>query len=237
MALKQQRVIAVIPARSGSKGLPNKNVLRTAGKPLICWTIEAALACELIDRVVVSTDCKTTAAISREIGAEVPFRRPSHLATDTARGVDVVVHAVEEVPGYDVVVVLQPTSPMRTASDIRKALELYADSQAESCVSVCVPKCHPSWMKRIDSSGFLVPYDNRGEVPNRQQLGTLYSLNGAIYISLIPNLCATRSLYGEKTAAFVMPQDRSLDIDNAFDHHLCELLLQERLRDLDSDAI
>jgi CMP-N,N'-diacetyllegionaminic acid synthase len=228
MEVVKQKILALIPARGGSKGLPNKNILCTAGKPLIGWTIEAALRCDFIDRVVVSTDCDRIAAISSELGAEVPFLRPAPLSSDSAKGVDVVLHAVEKLPGYDVVIVLQPTSPLRTTRDIIDSLAIYASTAAQSCVSVCLSKSHPNWMKRIDSKGLLVPYENCDLVPNRQQLEPVYSLNGAIYISSIPHLLATQSFYSEKTAAYVMPPERSLDIDNAFDHRLCELLLLDR---------
>lgn len=223
------RILAVIPARSGSKGLPGKNTLPIVQKPLIGWTIESALHCELIDRVVVSTDCREIAKISALHGAEVPFIRPAKLATDSTPGIDVVLHAIDHVPDFDIVVLLQPTSPLRTTDDITRSLERLIASEATSSVSVCLSKNHPNWMKRISKDGLLIPYEELAIAPSRQQLDCVYALNGAIYIARCDALRKSNSFHTARTLAYVMPPERSLDIDNAFDFRLCELILLDRL--------
>jgi CMP-N,N'-diacetyllegionaminic acid synthase len=221
-------VIAVIPARKGSKGLAGKNILPIAGKPMIGWSIEAALQCKLVDRVVVSTDCHEIAAISLKFGAEVPFFRPADLAADLTPGVDVVLHAINEIPNFDIVVLLQPTSPLRTAVDITQALQAFIDSDAASGVSVCLSKVHPNWMKRISEDGMVIPYERSAIIPNRQQLESVYSLNGAIYLARCDSLKQSRSFHTKSTLAYVMPPERSFDVDSAFDLSLCDLILRDR---------
>jgi N-acylneuraminate cytidylyltransferase/CMP-N,N'-diacetyllegionaminic acid synthase len=150
---KDRRIIALVPARGGSKGLPGKNVLPLLGKPLIAWTIEQAKACSYIDRVMVTTDDDGIAAAAREFGADVPFKRPAHLATDAAKSLDVVLHALDwlEAHGdrYDLLVLLQPTSPLRTAGDIGGALDLFISKNAGAVVSVCETDHHPYWSNTI----------------------------------------------------------------------------------------
>ncbi len=235
VVLAKQKILAIIPARGGSKGLPRKNVLPTAGKPLIAWTIETALGCDAIDRVVVSTDSKEISSLAVQYGAEAPFVRPPELATDSAAGIDVILHAIQAVPEFDIVIVLQPTSPLRTKHDIADSLKAFCESEADSCVSVCLSKVHPNWLKRINPDQFLCPYEAGELIPNRQQLEPLYSLNGAIYISRCQSLVANRSFHAGLTLAYVMPPERSLDVDTAFDHRLCELILIDRANSEDSD--
>lgn len=221
-------VIALIPARGGSKGIARKNIRNFAGKPLIAWTIEAALACRCFDRVVVSTDDKEIAAISVSAGAELPFMRPDELATDTATSFAVAMHALEQLAEpVEALVLLQPTSPLRRADDIQAALGRVAETGAPSVVSVTRPDCHPNWLYRMRSDGKLDRYERRARIKRRQDLPPVYTPNGAIYYCRRNWLVATEDFVGVGTVGFEMPAERSIDIDTPSDWRLAELLLRE----------
>lgn len=211
-----RRVLAVIPARGGSKGVPGKNIHPIGGRPLIGWTIAAANASIHVDRAIVTSDDDGIMAVAREEGGDVPYRRDAALATDDATSVDVVLDALQRVPGYDVVVLLQPTSPLRTAADIDAALRLMIRQEAESCVSVCEASEHPWLMFRPDGEERLSPYCAApdGASLRRQDLPPAYVLNGAIYAIDAMRLKATRKFFEPgRTAAYVMPIEKSHDID------------------------
>lgn len=213
-----RRVLALIPARGGSKGLPGKNILPVAGRPLVAFTVDAALGSRFVDRVVLSSDDDTIMAAARACGCEVPFRRPTELATDAARSIDVVLHALDELPGYDVVVLLQPTSPLRSAADVDAAFERFVASGAPACVSVSEVEQNPYWMYRLSNSGTLRPViESAQPVSRRQDLPEIYALNGAIYIADVNWLRQIGTFVSPDTVAYVMPASRSLDIDNAND--------------------
>jgi N-acylneuraminate cytidylyltransferase len=217
-----KKVLAVIPARGGSKGLPGKNILPVRGRPLLAWTTDVALAARAIDRVVVSSDADAILAAARSCGVQ-PLRRPAELATDTATTIEVVLHALDACPGYDVVVVLQPTSPLRTAADIELALERLMASGAPACVSVCEAEQSPYWMYRLGADEKLIPVvDASVEATRRQELPAVYVLNGAIYIADAAWLRAKRAFVTTDTVAHVMPAERSLDIDTARDFEYFE---------------
>ncbi|MDT3687765.1 MAG: acylneuraminate cytidylyltransferase family protein [Pseudorhodoplanes sp.] len=226
-------ILALIPARGGSKGLPQKNILPCAGRPLIAHTIAAALTAQM-KRVVVSTDDPAIAEISRQNGAEVPFMRPQALATDAARSIDVVTHALtffdqNESWRPDWVLLLQPTSPLRTSDDIRQAISLAAgDSESDSVVSVVnSEKFHPLYARRI-VDGVLRPYLPSVPISRRQDLDPVYCNNGAIYLTRTRTLIRDASLYGNRSIPYVMPFERSLDIDTEFDLRLASFLLSSR---------
>jgi N-acylneuraminate cytidylyltransferase len=216
-----KRLLAVITARGGSKGLPRKNVLLAGGKPLIAWTISAARDSESIDRVILSTDDEEIMQYAREWGCEVPFQRPAELANDTATSIDVVLHAVDQVQGYEFVVLLQPTSPLRTAQDIDAAFSLLKSSGAPSCVSVCEADQSPYWMYRLTNDRKLqnlLPQSHG--FTRRQDLPPVYILNGAIYIARVDWLRKTRSFVAEGCVAYPMTKESSIDIDNAEDFEM-----------------
>lgn len=221
------RTLALITARGGSKGIPGKNVLPLAGKPLIAWTIEAALASSLHADVVVSTDDEEIAAVASRCGARVPFMRPAALAADNSRGIDAVLHALDQLPGYDSVLLLQPTSPLRTASDIEACLALARDQGAVSVVSVTECQTHPAWCYSIGSDQRLSSFVP-GEAPaRRQDLPPAFALNGALYFADAAWLVRERRLVSADTRAYVMPAERSVDIDTLLDWKMAELLLRE----------
>lgn len=220
-------VLAVVPARGGSKGIPKKNVKLIAGKPLIAWSIEAALNSKYIDRVIVSTDCQEIASVSREHGADVPFLRPAELASDEATSVDVVIHAVQSVDAADVVVLLQPTSPLRNSDDIDASIELFARNGEATVVSVTEAREAPHWMFSIKGGRLERAINGDGSIPTaRQELPTYYTLNGAIYIVSRPKLFTQKTYLTPETVPFEMPTERSVDIDEMFDFFIAEKLLE-----------
>jgi CMP-N,N'-diacetyllegionaminic acid synthase len=225
-----KKVLAIIPARGGSKRLPRKNILPLHGKPLIAWSIEAGLNSQYIDRVVVSTDCEDIAKVAIDFGAEVPFIRPSEIATDTATTDSVILHflstlSVENNP--DIVVILQPTSPLRTKGDIDQALKLLIDKQAQGIVSVCECEHSPLWSNVLpadNNMGAFINKDVRGK--RSQDLPLCYRLNGAVYAFTSDSFIDRQGIsYSESVFSFIMPSTRSIDIDHELDFRLAEVIL------------
>jgi CMP-N-acetylneuraminic acid synthetase len=205
------------------------------GKPLITWSLDVGLAAPSISRLVVSTDDHEIADLARSAGVEVPFLRPAEFASDTALAIDVITHALDHLlraDNYrpDVVLWLQPTSPLRTIEDIETSIALMKEKSASSVVSVSPAEHHhPFLMKRLDDHGLLRPWVVDQTLPQRrQELPAAYCLNGAIYLARRELLLEQRTFYSESTYAYVMPAERSLDIDNAWDLYLVDLILKDR---------
>ena len=222
-------VLAVIPARSGSRRITSKNTRLVAGRPLIAWTIEAARLARGVSRVIVSTDAEDIAALARDAGAEVPELRPAALAADDTPGTLPILHEVERLEtreSYrpDYVVVLQPTSPLRTSGDIEAAIDLARRRRARSVASVCRVPFPRAWVKRVGPNDELL--DGQPEAPAAED--PLYVLNGAIYLVERETLLRRRSLYADDPLAYVMPPERSLDIDTPWELHLADLALRFR---------
>lgn len=224
-------MLALIPARGGSKGIPRKNLAPLGGRPLVAWSIDCALRARGVERVLVSTDCPEIAEIARAAGAEVPFLRPAELAGDRVPGMDPLLHALEwcaarEAYRPEWLVYLQPTSPLRAPEDIEAAFELAQKPGVEAVVSVAPAPSHPFWAKRIDADGRLQDFlADAPEVSRRQELPEAYALNGALYLARCETLRAARSFYGDRTYALVMPRERSVDVDTPFDLELAGWLL------------
>lgn len=215
--IEGKSVLAVIPARGGSKGVPRKNIREVGGKPLIAWTIEEAKKSQYVDRLILSSDDAEIIRIGKEWGCEVPFVRPAALAQDQTPGIEPVLHAVREVPGFDYVVLLQPTSPHRTAEDIDNCLEKCLSLGAPACVSVTLPDKSPYWMYTMGDKDRLCPLLPSELITNRQNLPKVYALNGAIYVAKIPFILDEKNFIHADTAAFIMPKERSLDVDDEID--------------------
>lgn len=228
--------IAVIPARSGSKGLKNKNIKLLNGKPLLVYSIEAALKSELFDCVHVSTDSEQYADIAREYGANVPFLREEELATDSAGTWDVLRRVVEQYKElgktFDTVCLLQPTSPLRDERDIQRAYQIYREKKADSVISVCEADHSPLLCNTLNEKGSMRGFIDINKIGRRQELFNYYRLNGAIYIQRIELLMKKQDLYGERSYAYVMEKLHSVDIDDAFDFLMAEAALNymENLR-------
>jgi CMP-N,N'-diacetyllegionaminic acid synthase len=229
-------VIGLITARGGSKGVPKKNVRAVGGRPLIAWTIEAARGSSMLGRVIVSTDDPEIADVAIEWGAEVPFMRPPELAKDASSHISVVTHAIEWLdreegcrPEY--VLLLQPTSPLRTAEDIDGAIRMATEKRAEAVVGVTETHVHPYLTRRITCEGTLIDF-----VPcdiayaRRQDLPPAFFVNGAIYLNRRESLLGKQKFVPEGTYGYVMPEERSLQVDTAWDLHLIDLVLNDRER-------
>lgn len=226
---KEKRIVALIPARGGSKGLPRKNVKPLLGRPLIAWTIKQANESRYIDRIIVSTDDKEIAEISKSYGAEVPFMRPDELATDKAIFMDLVLHAMNSIEKndkvYDILVLLQPTSPLRASEDIDNAVRLLFEKKARAVVSVCEAEHHPLKADILPHNGCMKNFTKKENLDkNRQELGTFYRLNGAIFLAYCDYIRSQESFFGDEVFAYIMPQDRSVDIDSKVDFKLAETL-------------
>jgi CMP-N,N'-diacetyllegionaminic acid synthase len=227
------KTLAIVPARGGSKSIPNKNIKIVAGKPLIAWTILEALASQNVARLIVSTDSPKILRVAREYGAEVPFLRPGELAQDDTPGIAPILHAVrwlQQNEGYepDYVLCLQPTSPFRTTKDIDSAIAMGKEKEADAVISVTPVKHHPNWMKHLDNAGKLVDYVPRGHtVTKRQDLSPLYALNGAIYLIRFQVFLQQGTFFVDNAFGYVMPPERSLDIDTPWDMYLAELIFKE----------
>ncbi|MCS3765317.1 acylneuraminate cytidylyltransferase family protein [Bradyrhizobium centrosematis] len=217
--IEGRSVLGLIAARGGSKGLPGKNIMVVDGRPLIQWTIDAGRQSRHIDRLILSSDDPAIMEVAKLCGCEVPFCRETSLATDEANSIDVVIDALVHVPGYDIVVLLQPTSPLRIAADIDGAIELLISSGAPACVSVCEAEVHPYWTFRFGEGDRLTRFaEPAGGMPlRRQDLPVAWSLNGALYVAECNWLITNRTFVSSDTVGFPMPVDRSLDIDTAED--------------------
>lgn len=224
-------MIAIIPARGGSKGLPGKNIRPLNGKPLIAYAIEAALKAKHIDRVIISTDDEGIARVAMEYGAELPFMRPAELASDTAMAIDNYIYTIgrleqEGGKSIDGFVVLQPTSPLRIAEDIDGAIELFEQKGADSVISYC-QEAHPiSWHKYLDEEGRFENIFNTN-IKNRQENRVSYYPNGAVYV-FRTSMIRDRKYYTDNSYAYVMPRTRSVDIDFIEDFEYAEFLLKKK---------
>lgn len=226
---KDKKILALIPARGGSKGLPRKNIKVLLGKPLIAWTIEEAKKSRYIDRIILSTEDKKIAAIAKRFGAEVPFMRPKKLAEDRAKGIDVVFHAMgfmkRQGEAYDMLILLQPTSPLRIAEDIDNAIRLLFKKNAGAIVSVCEMEHHPHKANTLPRNRCMKDFmKNIYLNKNRQELDKFYRKNGAIYLVRWDYIQKQKSFFGKKTFAYIMPQERSVDIDTEIDFKVAEIL-------------
>jgi CMP-N,N'-diacetyllegionaminic acid synthase len=223
-------IVAVVPARAGSKRVPDKNIRPCAGKPLLAWSAMAALAAQFIDRTILSTDDERLARVGRACGLDVPWLRPTECAADDSPMISVLLHALEwfdKMVTVEAVVLLQPTSPLRTADDIDGAVGLLRSSGADSVVTVMsVPNaCKSAKLMLRDDSDVVTPIT----VPSAQAERVVVR-NGPAVVVTRPEVLRSGRLYGPKTLCYEMPQERSIDIDTPFDFLMAELLLEYRQR-------
>ena len=221
--------LAIIPARSGSKGLKDKNIKLLNGKPLIAYTIEAAIKSKMFDEVMVSTDSEEYADIAKKYGANVPFMRNSELSNDTASSWDVVRDVFDKYKEagkeFDTVALLQPTSPLRTAEDIVKGYKILKDKSANSVIGVCEVDHSPLWMNTLPEDNSMGNFINPKVVGlPRQKLDKYYRINGALYIRRTDNLNKIEYIYSDKCYAFIMDKKKSIDIDDEYDFLFAEVL-------------
>lgn len=225
------RNIAIVPARSGSKGLKDKNIKELCGKPLMVYSIEAAINSGIFDCVHVSTDSEKYADIAKQYGADVPFLRSEEYSTDTASTWDTVNNVIENYLScgqkFDMVTILQPTSPLRTSEDICNAYNLFCEKKALSVVSVGEMEHSPLLSNILDKSLSLSGFIDMDKVGRRQDMPTYYRINGAIYMVKTQILDNINNLYGEESYAYVMSRENSVDIDSLMDFRMAEILIDE----------
>ena len=231
-------VLGLVVARGGSKGVPGKNLLQVGGRPLIQWTIDAARASRHIDRLILSSDDPAIMAVAERAGCAAPFRREAALSGDSASSVDVVVDALQRVPGYDIVVLLQPTSPLRNTSDIDGVLTLLESSGTPACVSLRAAQEHPYWTFHIGPEGWLAHYCvPQTALPlRRQDLPAAWCLNGAVYAADVVWFLRERTFLSARTVGYPMPLERSLDIDTPQDVQTLEAIVRNGQFSLSSQS-
>jgi len=226
---REKRILCIIPARGNSKGLPGKNVLNFSGKPLIAWSIEEAISSNIFDSVIVNTDDERIAQVAEKYGAEIPFMRPKELGMDRVSLMDVLLYVLNKLisngVSYDISVLLQPTSPLRLTDDIRNAVDMLFQYDADAIVSVCKTEHTPLWINTLPPNGCMKDFLRKDILnKNRQELPIYYRLNGSIYASSVDFLRTKKTFYGEKTYAYIMPRERSIDIDTLLDFQIAEFL-------------
>ncbi|MBU3101680.1 MULTISPECIES: acylneuraminate cytidylyltransferase family protein [Clostridium] len=230
---KNKKFLAIIPARGGSKSIPNKNIMSICGKPLIAYTIDAGKKSKYIDEIIVSTDSDVIKVIAEQYGAKVPFLRPEELSNDTSKSIDVVIHAInfykKNDVSYDYVILLQPTSPLRTFEHLDNAIEKLIESNSTSLVSVCEADENPVLMRRIENEKLKEVISFEGTNLRRQDLPTFYKFNGALYINSNDMLINKRKFVDENTVPYVMDKESSIDIDTMLDARLVELIIKESI--------
>lgn len=228
----QKKILAVIPARGGSKGLPGKNIRPLLGKPLIAWTIEQALNSKFIDRLIVSTDDEQIAEISKKYGAEVPFLRPSELAQDKTPTIDVLFHLIKTLEEkYDYLLLLEATSPLRKKNDIDNAITKLLENEDKADTLICLVKIehdtlHPYGVKTIKDN-FVVPFiTDAPKFTQRQELNDAYAISGGIYISKISTLFEQKTFYHQKTIANILERWQYFEIDYLYDFLCVESIMK-----------
>ena len=235
--IRSDDILTIIPARGGSKGVARKNIRKLGEKPLISYTIEAALASRYIDRLIVSTDDEEIADVSRNFGADVPFIRPEELSTDTAKAIEVVKHSILETEKldnrkYPVIVYLEPPAPFKTSKDIDACIELFFEKNPASVVSINeANQFHPILMKKIEN-GHLKPicFNEPEGVPRQMYEPTAYMRNGAVYVLKKDNILKD-IFYGEPILPYIMPNERSICIDSMLDWYAAEAMIKKKLND------
>ena len=230
---KSKKILCIIPARGGSKGLPGKNGKSLLGKPLIAYTIEQAKNCRYLDRVVVSTEDKSIAAVAKKFGAEVPFLRPKRLAKDKSSTIDVLLHAMDwmenkEKFAFDILVLLHVTTPLRSVEDIKKSVELLFNDNADNVFSVTEAHRNPYFnMVEINKAG-KVSLVKKGSYGDRQSAPSVFDMNSSIYVWRKDALRKSKSLFFRNTRIYIMPKERSIDIDDELDFRISEFLTVKR---------
>jgi len=226
--IKGKKILAIIPARGGSKGLIGKNLRLLGGFPLLYWTIKAAKGSSYIDRLILSSEDEKIISTAKKYGCQSPFCRPPELARDDTPGIEPILHALGIISGYDYIIVLQPTSPLRLAEDIDACLTRCISAKANCCVSVTETGKPPFWTYLLDKRHRLLPIiKNDKKYVRRQDMPKTYQLNGAVYVAKVEWLKKHKTFLTDETIAYVMPAERSIDIDSEFDLSLCEHLLSK----------
>lgn len=236
--INKNKIVCIIPARGGSKGLPGKNIKKLLDKPLIAYTIEQAMAASYIDRIIVSTDAPAIASVAKRFGAEIPFLRPRALGRDNSSTIDVLLHAlnwltVHEKASYDIIVLLHVTTPLRSVQDIDRCIELLVKKNAESIFTVTEAHRNPYFnMVEIDDSE-RIKLVKKGNFVTRQSAPPVYDMNSSIYVWWTEILKKKKKVILDKSNIHVMPKERSVDIDDLLDFKFVEAILKDNRKNND----
>lgn len=226
------KVLALIPARGGSKGIKDKNIVDVCGKPLIAYSIDVAKNSKYVDDVVITTDSERIKEVAEKYGADVPFLRPAELASDNSKTIDAVIHAVNTLKefgrNYDILLLLQPTCPLRTTEDIDNSLELFVSKGCVALVSVNKVKEHPILMRKINEDGMMDNLLNLPSTIRRQDMPPIYKVNGSIYINLVKELRNDTSL-NDNPLAYITDNEHSVDIDDLDDIERVKNILRKNV--------
>ena len=221
----KDNITAIIPARGGSKGIPKKNLKLLMGKPLIVWTIEVALKSKSFKNIIVSTDDPQIAKVAKEAGAEVPFLRPNYLATDQIPIINTILYILNKEKNIKDIMLLQPTSPLRSSQDIRNIIKLRNQNKKDSAISIVEAKKHPNLSLTLNKLK-IKKFVNNSLILPRQQMEKIYLINGAMYLSTREFILDKKDFYGEDTLGYIMPEERSVDIDSYIDFDWAEFLIK-----------
>lgn len=232
---KGKKILAIIPARGGSKGLPGKNIKDLCGKPLIVWSIDHARDSNYIDDIYVSTDSQEIANVVENNGLHVPELRPAELANDTAPSSAFIIYTLQKLATegkvYDYFILLEPTSPLRDVEDVDHSIEMLIDNpDFESIVGVCKAEdVHPAFMVKLHENGSLIPYESEMKTLRRQELNEVYYFEGSVYVSSVDAYIQKKVFYHDKTLPYIVPKYKSFEIDDIYDFMIIETLMKNKL--------
>jgi len=231
---KGKRILAIIPARGGSKGLPGKNIRNLCGKPLIAWSIEHAQKSELVDEIFISTDSAEIAAVAEKYGAAVPELRPAEYAVDTAPSSAFIVYTLEKLKKegkeFDYFILLEPTSPLRDPEDVDNSLKMLIDKGEETIVGVCESEAsNPSFLNIINPDGTIAPYSGGFTTKRRQEIEPVYFHEGSVYASSVEAYLRTKAFYHEHTLPYIVPKWKSYEVDDIVDFTVIEAIMKLKL--------
>lgn len=233
---KGKKILAIIPARGGSKGLPGKNIKELCGKPLIAWSIEHAQKSKYVDEIFISTDSQEIADVAEHFGAPCPELRPAELARDTAPSSEFIVYTLEKMKkegkSFDYFILLEPTSPLRDVEDVDKSIEMLVDNPvAESVMGVVrAEDSNPAFMVKIGEGGLMIPFMGKAETLRRQDIPDAYYFEGTVYLSKCDAYMEKKAFYHDKTLPYVVPKWKSFEIDDIIDFTIIEAIMKMKLQ-------
>ena len=233
---KGKSILAIIPARGGSKGLPGKNIRPLCGKPLIGWSIEHAQRSKYVDEIFISTDSQEIADVAKQCGASCPELRPEYLARDTAPSSEFIIYTLnkfkKEGKQFDFFILLEPTSPLRDVEDVDKSIEMLVDNpEAESVMGVVrAEDSNPAFMVKIGTDGLMIPFMGKAETMRRQDIPDAYYFEGTVYLSKCDTYIEKKAFYHDKTIPYIVPKWKSFEIDDIIDFTIIEALMKLKLQ-------
>lgn len=233
---KGKRILAIIPARGGSKGLPGKNIKEMCGKPLIVWSIEHAQKSKYVDELFISTDSQEIASVAEKYGASCPELRPAELARDTAPSSEFIIYTLNKMKSdgkdFDYFILLEPTSPLRDVEDVDKSIEqLIDDEECESVVGVAMSgTVHPAFMVVVGKNGYLEALEPDKSTLRRQDLPNVYFFEGSVYVSKVDAYLKKRTFYHDKTKPYIVPEWKSHEVDDFVDFTIIEAIMNLKIK-------